>query len=159
VGAIRYVPTKDGSTIGPFPGYAPRQNTTYANSAQASYQEPLNFAGYGDSHIVNRQERKSVYVAADFGFGDVNWKGQALFNRRETENFSWRQFFPTVMGPTGRAQPVIPFHSKSNVQVITSTCPTSSTACSPAPTPGAGRSMPTTAVPAATTAAWASTMP
>ncbi len=118
---VRYVPTKDGSTIGPFPGYAPRQNTTYANSAQASYQEPLNFAGYGDSHIVNRQERKSVYVAADFGFGDVNWKGQALFNRRETENFSWRQFFPIVAAPAGAgfpyAQPVMPFHSKSNVQV------------------------------------------
>ena len=117
----RYVPTRDGSTIGPFAGYAPRQNTTYANSAQASYQDPLNFAGYGDSHIINRQERKSAYVAADFGFGNVNWKGQALFNRRTTENFSWRQFFPVVEGPAGGdveyAMPVLPFHSATNVEV------------------------------------------
>lgn len=117
----RYVPTRDGSTIGPFQGYAPRQNTTYANSAQASYQEPLNFAGYGDSHIINRQERKSAYIAADFGFGDVNWKAQALFNRRETENFSWRQFFPVVEGPAGGdveyAMPVMPFHSATKVAV------------------------------------------
>lgn len=117
VGTTRYVPTRDGSTVGPFPGYAPRQNTTYANSAQASFQEPYNFAGYGDAHIINRQERKSAYIAADFGFGDVNWKGQALFNRRTTENFSWRQFFPTVMGPTGRAQPVMPFHSRTGAEV------------------------------------------
>jgi iron complex outermembrane recepter protein len=117
----RYVPTRDGSTVGPFAGYAPRQNTTYANSAQASYQDPLNFAGYGDSHIINRQERKSAYVAADFGFGNVNWKGQALFNRRTTENFSWRQFFPVVEGPAGGdveyAMPVLPFHSATNVEV------------------------------------------
>lgn len=117
----RYVPTRDGSTIGPFQGYAPRQNTTYANSDMASYQDPLNFADYGKSHIINRQERKSVYVSADFGFGDVNYKGQALFNRRTTENFSWRQFFPIVEGPAGGdveyAMPVMPFHSASNVEV------------------------------------------
>jgi len=117
----RYVPTRDGSTIGPFQGYAPRQNTTYANSDQASYQDPLNFADYGNAHIIDRQERKSVYVAADFGFGNVNWKGQALFNRRTTENFSWRQFFPIVEGPAGGdveyAMPVMPFHSATNVEV------------------------------------------
>src|SRR5690606_29377466 len=92
----RYVPTRDGSTIGPFPGYAPRENYTYAGGNQASYQDPLNFAAFGNAHIINRQERKSAYVAADFAFGNVNWKGQALFNRRETENFAWRQFFPVV---------------------------------------------------------------
>lgn len=117
----RYVPTRDGSTIGPFPGYAPRQNTTYANSAQASYQEPLNFAGWGDAHIINRQERKSVYAAADFGFDSFNWKAQFLYNNRQTDNFQWRQFFPVVEGPAGGAvdyaMPVLPFHSKSSVDV------------------------------------------
>lgn len=117
----RYVPTRDGSTIGPFPGYAPRENYTYAGGNQASYQDPLNFAAFGNAHIINRQERKSAYVAADFAFGNVNWKGQALFNRRETENFAWRQFFPVVEGPAGGdveyAMPVLPFHSPSKVKV------------------------------------------
>src|SRR5690606_37596800 len=117
----RYVPTRDGSTIGPFPGYAPRQNTTYANSDQASYQDPLNFAEWGDAHIINRQERKSVYAAADFGFDSFNWKAQFLYNNRQTDNFQWRQFFPIVEGPAGGdveyAMPVMPFHSKSSVDV------------------------------------------
>lgn len=117
----RYVPTRDGSTIGPFPGYAPRQNTTYANSPQASYQEPLNFAGWGNAHIVNRQERKSVYVGSDFGFDAFNWKAQFLYNNRTTSNFSWRQFFPVVEGPAGSAveyaMPVMPFHSASEIDV------------------------------------------
>lgn len=117
----RYVPTRDGSTIGPFPGYAPRQNTTYANSDQASYQDPLNFAAWGDGHIINQQERKSAYVAADFGFDSFNWKAQFLYNNRVTKNFQWRQFFPIVEGPAGGAveyaMPVMPFHSASDVEV------------------------------------------
>lgn len=117
----RYVPTRDGSTIGPFPGYAPRQNTTYANSAQASYQDPLNFDGWDAGHIINRQERKSVYAAFDFGFDSVNWKAQFLYNNRQTNNFQWRQFFPVVEGPAGGAveyaMPVMPFHSSSSVDV------------------------------------------
>ena len=117
----RYVPTRDGSTVGPFPGYAPRQNTTYANSDQASYQDPLNFDRWGDGHIINQQERKSVYVAADFGFDSFNWKAQFLYNNRVTKNFQWRQFFPVVEGPAGGdveyAMPVMPFHSASDVDV------------------------------------------
>ena len=117
----RYVPSADGSTIGPFPGYRPRQNTTYANSPKASYQDPLNFAGWGQSHIINKQERKSAYAAADFGFDSFNWKAQFLYNRRETEDFAWRQFFPVVEGPAGGdveyGMPVIPFKSATAVKV------------------------------------------
>ncbi|MNM52790.1 Colicin I receptor precursor [compost metagenome] len=117
----RYVPTRDGSTIGPFPGYAPRQNTTYADSDQASYQDPLNFARFGEAHIINRQERKSAYLATDFGFDSFNWKTQWLYNNRTTENFAWRQFFPVVEGPAGSdveyAMPVMPFKSMTEVEV------------------------------------------
>ncbi|MFV7424594.1 TonB-dependent receptor plug domain-containing protein [Stenotrophomonas geniculata] len=117
----RYVPSPDGSTVGPFPGYRPRANQTYANGNPiATYEEPNNFLGYGKSHIVNKQERKSVYFATDFGFDSFNWKTQFLYNNRTTDNFQWRQFFPTVRLPgsaTATAQPVMPFKSISNTEV------------------------------------------
>ncbi|WP_367382825.1 TonB-dependent receptor plug domain-containing protein [Stenotrophomonas cyclobalanopsidis] len=120
VGAVRYVPSTDGSTVGPFPGYRPRANQTYANgNPNATYQEPYNFEGYGRAQIVNRQERKTVYFATDFGFDAFNWKTQFLYNNRTTDTFAWRQFFPTVLipGTTTRAQPVLPFKSASNTEV------------------------------------------
>ncbi|MFZ6695399.1 TonB-dependent receptor plug domain-containing protein [Stenotrophomonas acidaminiphila] len=116
-----WVPSADGSTNGPFAGYVPRQDKTYANgSTQAYTQIPTNFSRYGEAHIINRQERKSAYVASDFGFDSFNWKTQFLYNRRDTENFSWRQFFPYLPAPgtaRGIAQPVMPFKSITQVQV------------------------------------------
>lgn len=118
---IRYVPSPDGSTVGPFPGYRPRANQTYANgNPVAFYEEPQNFAAWGQSHIINRQERKSAYLATDFGFDSFNWKTQLLYNNRKTENFQWRQFFPVVEAPgttNDYAQPVMPFKSSSSVEV------------------------------------------
>jgi len=116
----RYVPSPDGSTVGPFPGYRPRANRTYANNPVAYYEEPLNFSRWGEAHIINRQERKSLYFASDFGFDNFNWKTQLLYNNRVTDNFQWRQFFPVVEAPgtsTGYAQPVLPFKSASNTEV------------------------------------------
>ncbi len=117
----RYIPSPDGSTVGPFPGYRPRANQTYANgNPVAFYEEPLNFDAWGLSHIINRQERKSLYFASDFGFENFNWKTQVLYNKRDTYNFQWRQFFPTVEAPgtsTGYAQPVLPFKSSSETEV------------------------------------------
>ncbi|WP_269791528.1 TonB-dependent receptor [Stenotrophomonas sp. Iso1] len=117
----RYVPSPDGSTIGPFPGYRPRNNKTYANNDVAYYEEPLNFPGWGQAHIMNRQERKSAYLATDFGFDSFNWKTQFLYNQRETNNFQWRQFFPVVEGPAGGdvayAMPVMPFKSINQTKV------------------------------------------
>lgn len=116
-----WVPTADGSTNGPFAGYAPRQDKTYANgSTQAYTQIPSNFSRWGEAHIIDRQERKSAYVAADFGFDSFNWKGQFLYNQRDTENFTWRQFFPYLEAPgtaRGIAQPVMPFKSMTQVKV------------------------------------------
>ncbi|WP_049457778.1 TonB-dependent receptor plug domain-containing protein [Stenotrophomonas maltophilia] len=119
VGAVRYVPSPEGTTVGPFPGYRPRANKTYANNPIAYYEEPQNFARWGEGNIINKQERKSVYVAADFGFDSFNWKTQFLYNNRTTDNFQWRQFFPTVYipGTTTKAQPVMPFKSASSVEV------------------------------------------
>lgn len=118
---IRYVPSADGSTVGPFAGYRPRANQTYAGgNPVAFYQEPLNFSRWGESHIMNRQERKSAYLATDFGFDSFNWKTQFLYNNRTTDNFQWRQFFPTVEAPgttNGYAQPVLPFKSQSHTEV------------------------------------------
>lgn len=119
--ATVWVPSADGSTIGPFAGYVPRQDKTYANgNTQAYTQIPSNFDRWGEAHIINRQERKSAYLAADFGFDSFNWKSQFLYNQRDTENFSWRQFFPYLEAPGtagGIAQPVMPFKSITQVQV------------------------------------------
>ncbi|KAF1015913.1 MAG: Colicin I receptor [Stenotrophomonas maltophilia] len=118
VGSTRYVPSGDGSTTGPFPGYRPRTTQTYARG-QAFYDEPLNFARWGQGQIINQQERKTLYLATDCGFDSVNWKTQLLFNRRETNTFSWRQFFPYVLipGTQTEANPVLPFKSQQDVTV------------------------------------------
>src|SRR5690606_15492339 len=95
------------------------------------------FPFMAQENIVDRQEIKSVYAATDFGFDAFNWKTQWLFNRRETENRGFRQFFPLIGGATavipsyqyanspefsapvesGIAQPVMPFRSDTDVTV------------------------------------------
>ncbi len=137
----RYIPSPDGVTIGLIPGYRPRQNTTYADSDQPFYEDVLNYDFIGKAHIIDRQERSSVYAATDFGFDNFNWHTQWLYNNRKTENFSYRQFFPLVGGattppifgttaftypnspeysapvPSGLAQPIMPFVSATNVDI------------------------------------------
>jgi iron complex outermembrane recepter protein len=99
---IRYVPSKDGSTIGPFPGYHPRPfpTKTYANSPQAYHEDVNNFPFYGSSYAINKRDRASLYAASNFSFGSVNWKTQFLYNQRETKTHAYRQFYPYVANPS-----------------------------------------------------------
>lgn len=132
----RWVPSRDGTTIGNIPGYRPRESVSYLDSSEASYTDWLNFPFYGDEMVVQDMERQSVYAAADFSFGAVNWNAEFLYNRRETSYEGFRQFFPIIAGspdygytyandpdfintmvPSGVAQPVMPFRSASN-QVV-----------------------------------------
>lgn len=119
--STRYVPTWDGTTIGPFPGYRPRPipTPTYANSPQAYYRDVLNFPFFGSSQAINERDRASVYLKTDFSIGEVNWSTQWLVNRRETNTHNYRQFFPVVYNPgNGRYyQPVMPFPSDQKVTV------------------------------------------
>ncbi len=118
---VRYVPSKDGSTIGPFPGYHPRPypTKTYANSPQAYYEDQLNYPFYGSSYAIDQRQRASLYGASAFTFGDVNWKTQWLYNRRESKSHGYRQFFPVVYNPTDDDyyQPIMPFPSDSKETV------------------------------------------
>lgn len=131
---VRYVPTWNGVTIGNIPGYRPRVSTTYLNSPRASYTDVLNYPFIGDGYVIQDLERYSAYAAADFTFGDVNWKTEFLYNRRESKYEGFRQFFPLIVGgsgytyandpgfvntavPSGVAQPIMPFRSSSRQQV------------------------------------------
>jgi iron complex outermembrane receptor protein len=113
--SIRYVQSRDGSTIGPFPGYHPRPSPSksYANSDQAYYEDQLNFPFFRDAYAINQRQRASVYAATNFSFGDVNWSTQWLANRRETKTHSYRQFFPVVYNPSDNDyyEPIMPFPS------------------------------------------------
>src|SRR5690606_9588284 len=96
----RFIPSPDGTTVGMIPGYRPRYSGRYDTDGAAWYEDQLNFPFMSQENIVDRQETKSVYAATDFGFDAFNWKTQWLFNRRETENRGFRQFFPLIGGAT-----------------------------------------------------------
>lgn len=119
--SIRYVPSPDGSTVGPFPGYRPRPvpSRTYANSPQAYYEDVLNFPFMGTAHAINQRERVSLYGASDFGFDSFNWKTQWLYNRRETKTHGYRQFFPVVYNETdgNYYQPIMPYLDDQKITV------------------------------------------
>ena len=119
--AIRYVPSSDGSTVGPFAGYKPRPrpSKTYANSPQAYYEDVLNFPFYNTAQVINQRERVSLYGASDFGFDSFNWKTQWLYNRRETETHGYRQFFPVVYNETdgNYYQPIMPYRDDQKITV------------------------------------------
>ena len=102
VTGVRYIPSVDGSTIGDIPGYRPRPTPTptYANSDQAYFEDVLNFDFYGDTQIVDRQERINLFGQSDFALGPVNWKTQWLYNHRKTDTHRYRQFFPLTGGAT-----------------------------------------------------------
>ncbi|MEO7053109.1 MAG: TonB-dependent receptor [Rhodanobacter sp.] len=118
---IRYVPSKDGSTIGPFPGYHPRPNPAknYANSPQAYYEDVLNFPFYGSSDAISEKQRATVYGASNFTFGNVNWDTQLIVNRRESKVHRYRQFFPIVYNESddNYYEPIMPFTSDSKETV------------------------------------------
>lgn len=127
---IRYVPSTDGSTVGPIPGYRPRTRTTYANSPKASTDEVI----YGDwqeeDNIIASTRRYSLYGSSDFNFSNgLAWTSEVLLNRRETQARSFRQFFPLIGSdyanspgykapvPSGLAMPVMPFRMDNNIKV------------------------------------------
>ncbi|MDO1528484.1 TonB-dependent receptor [Fulvimonas sp. R45] len=122
---VRYVPSKDGSTVGPFHGYHPRPypTPTYANGGQAYYEDVLNYPFYGESDAISARQRVSAYAATDFSFGSVNWKTQWLLNHRTSQTHSYRQFFPLVSdGPlksdySNLYQPIMPFLDKGTESV------------------------------------------
>lgn len=117
----RYVPSTDGSTVGPFPGYHPRPypTKTYANSPQAYYEDVLNFPFFGSAQVINERQRETAYASSNFSFGSVNWDTQWLFNRRETKAHSYRQFFPVVYNETNGKyyEPIMPFPSDQKITV------------------------------------------
>jgi iron complex outermembrane receptor protein len=114
----RYVPSPDGVTVGPLPGYRPGVNGNYRTGGPAFYEDVLNFDFYGDTQIIDRQERKSLFVSGDYMFGDISWTTELLYNNRETETHRYRQFFPQIVGgPIAFAMPVIPFPSDQKVEV------------------------------------------
>lgn len=115
-----YVPSADGSTSGPFPGYHPNTLVTYANGGTASNQEVANFDRFGEQNVIDQTERATVYVSTDFAFDAVNWKSQWLVNQRKTEHDLWQQFFPRVQASGTRfnlAQPVMPLKARSDVEL------------------------------------------
>ena len=121
-GALRYVPSPDGVTIGPLPGYRPRQNrNAVPGTSPAFYEDILNFDFFGATDVFAAQERTSLFTTADFSFGDINWNSQLLYTNRETQSRRFRQFFPVVdgrsVGLPSRVQPVMPFRSNQNIDV------------------------------------------
>lgn len=133
----RYIPSPDGTTIGLIPGYRPRTNATYGPGRTAYYEDQLNFDFFGDTQIIDRNERATLFASANFTFGDINWGTEVLANNRQTSTHRYRQFFPIVGGatspiaayryansptyvapvPSGVAQPIMPFRSDSEIDV------------------------------------------
>jgi iron complex outermembrane receptor protein len=140
--SIRFNPTKDGSTIGPFPGFQPRpfptpQYNDPTNPKGAYYTDVLNYPFYGDGWAINKNRDETLYGSSHFTFGSVTWDNQVLYNYRKTQTQGWRQFFPLVIGPTdtqntainpyygvpnnelpfGLYEPIMPFPSNDEVNV------------------------------------------
>ena len=101
VSGVRYIPSPNGVTIGPFPGYRPRTNSTYLTSpdGQAYFEDVLNDAKFLTGDILSATDRYSFYGKYDQNIGSIEWTTEALFTRRETESKQWRQFFPLIAGP------------------------------------------------------------
>ncbi|HET7268230.1 MAG TPA: TonB-dependent receptor [Oleiagrimonas sp.] len=121
---IRYVPSKDGHTVGPFPGYHPRPypSTEYNdpnNPDGAYYEDVLNYPFFGSSWAINENRNSSLYLSTNFTFGTVNWFTQVLYNRRQTETHNYRQFFPYVINKADGMiyRPIMPFTSDNKVTV------------------------------------------
>jgi len=100
----RYIPAPDGVTIGPIPGYRPRQNGRYDDpNGEAFYEDIFNFDFLGSETAINEQERINIYATADFTFGNVDWDADILYANRETTRVGWRQYFPLVGGANAAA--------------------------------------------------------
>ncbi len=131
----RYIPSPDGVTIGPFPGYRPRQNGRYnGTQGQAFYEDQLNFDVTGSEMAINRLERTNVYATADYTFdvlGGVDWDADFLYSQRKSSSENWRQFFPLISSSdfvpypgdpdynpgVPLSLPVMPYPSNSDIDV------------------------------------------
>lgn len=119
----RYVQSPDGVFNGPIPGYR-LGRVVIANPAAgtpAFYEQQFAADFLDERHIINANNRFSLFSAADFSFGDITWNGQFLYTTRETATRGFRQFFPVVdgrpFGFLGLARPLMPFRSNSDVNV------------------------------------------
>ncbi len=104
VGTTRYIPSPDGITIGPIPGYRPRTNQSYVGGGQAYFEDVLNAEQYQQADLLSATQRTSVYAKNDMtltNFGNIDWTTEFLYNHRETELRRFRQFFPIIAPPAG----------------------------------------------------------
>lgn len=121
--SIRYVPSTDGRTVGPFPGFHPRPFPTPryddGNPNGAYYEDVLNYPFADDAWVINRNRNSSLYASSHFTFGSVNWTNQFLYDHRQTNTRSFRQFFPIVYNPTDGDyyEPIMPYPSNNQVTV------------------------------------------
>lgn len=119
----RYGPSPDGVTQGPIPGYRLVRvvNANPATGTPAFYEQMFYLEAQNEAHIYSAQERLSLFAAADFNLGSVDWSGQFLYTSRETRSRAFRQFFPVVdgrpFGFRGLARPLMPFRSDQNIEV------------------------------------------
>lgn len=119
----RYVPSRDGSTVGPFAGYHPRPVPTPryddGNPDGAYYEDVNNFPFAGDEWLINKNRNTSLYGSVNFNLGNVNWENSVLYNHRETSTRGFRQFFPYVLNPADGDiyAPIMPFTSNDTVKV------------------------------------------
>jgi iron complex outermembrane receptor protein len=130
----RYIPSPDGVTIGPIPGYRPRVNPSYGagGTGQAYYEDVLNADFLMDEYAINRLERINVYATADYSFDNgVTFDADFLYNNRKTEARNFRQFFPTITSaeyfpyandptwtaPLPRSRPIMPYTSNNDIEV------------------------------------------
>lgn len=119
----RFVQSPTGATGGPIPGYVLGRvvNANPATGTPAFYEQQFAAEFLNERHIINANNRFSLFSAADFTFGDITWNGQFLYTTRETATRGFRQFFPVVdaraAGFRGNARPLMPFRSNSDVTV------------------------------------------
>ena len=98
----RYIPSPDGVTSGPIPGYRPRHSVSYsATNNVASYEDVLNDQRFLDSYFLDQQERTSLYAHSDITFGGLDWTTEGLFTQRQTTAHNYRQFFPQIASDNG----------------------------------------------------------
>jgi iron complex outermembrane recepter protein len=121
--ARRYGPSPDGVSQGPIPGYriVRNFNANPAAGTPAYYEQPFYLDAQNEAHIFSAQNRLSLFSAADFNFGNVDWNGQFLYTSRETNSRRFRQFFPVIdgrpFGFEGLTQIIMPFKSDANIDV------------------------------------------
>ncbi|MCP4048104.1 MAG: TonB-dependent receptor plug domain-containing protein, partial [Gammaproteobacteria bacterium] len=101
----RLVPTPDGITEGPLPGYRYRNSGRYDDpDGQAYYEDVLDAPFTKSGMVINKMERINVYATVDYSFdfwGGVDWDFDFLYSGRESEAENWRQFYPYVGSADG----------------------------------------------------------